>query len=123
MTISDYLEPKILDAVLNHTALDVTSVFVKLLTGDPGEAGTSNAATETTRKSASFAAASGGSCVTDADLTWSSVAGSETISHVSLWDASTAGNNLWNGPLGVAKAVVAGDTFQILSGQLTVSVD
>ena len=40
MTISDYLEPKILDAVFNNTSLAVAAVYVKLHLADPGEAGT-----------------------------------------------------------------------------------
>lgn len=127
MSVSDYAENKLLDAVLNATTtgggLPTADVWVKLHIGDPGEAGTSNAAGETTRKQASFAAASGGACATNADLTWTNVSTTETISHISLWDASTAGNHLWYGALSASKAVNAGDTFTISSGNLTVSLD
>lgn len=127
MSVSDYAENKLLDAVLNHTTtgggLPTADVYVKLHTGDPGEAGTSNAAGETTRKQASFAAASSGSCASDADLTWTNVSTSETYSHISLWDASSNGNCLWTGALTASKAVNSGDTFTIASGSLTVSLD
>lgn len=123
MSISNYAENAILDAVGNNTAFQVAQAYTKLHIGDPGEAGTSNAAGETTRKSTSFAAASGGSMASDADLTWTNVASSETISHISLWDNSTAGNCLWTGALTASKAVVAGDTFTIPSGSLTLAVD
>lgn len=123
MSYSNYLEDKINDAVCNNTALQVALPYIKLHTGDPGEAGTSNAATETTRKSVSFGASASGTCTSDADITWTNVAGTETYSYVSLWDASSAGNCLGSGALTSSKAVVAGDTFVIASGSLTFASD
>lgn len=123
MSISNYLENKILDAVGNNVALQVAQAYVKLHIGDPGEDGTNNAAAETTRKSISFAAASGGSMASDADAAWTNVAGTETYSHISLWDASSAGNCLWIGALTASKAVSAGDNFTLPSGQVTLTVD
>ena len=123
MSISNYLENAILDAVGNNTALQVAQAYVKLHTGDPGEAGTSNAAGETTRKSVSFAAASGGSMASDADAAWTNVSTAETLTHVSLWDNATAGNCLWTGALTASKTVAVGDNFTIPSGSLTLSVD
>lgn len=127
MTIANYAETKLLDAVFNHTTtgggLPTADVWVKLHTGDPGEDQTSNAATETTRKQVSMAAASSGSCSSDADISWTNVAASETYSHISIWDNSTGGNALWYGALSASKAVNAGDTFTIASGNLTATLD
>lgn len=47
---------------------DPVAFYVKLHTADPGSAGTTAAATETTRKAATFSAASGGAITTSADL-------------------------------------------------------
>lgn len=122
MSISNYAELKILEHTTGKTAWTMpTNVYVKLHTGDPGEAATSNEATETTRKQASWATASSGSIATSATLEWTNVAATETITHWSLWDASTAGNALWTGALSSSAAVTAGDTFQITS--LTLSLD
>ena len=122
MSISNYAELKILEHTTGETAWTIPSnVYVKLHTGDAGEEGTSNAATEDTRKVASWAAASSGSIATDATLEWTNVAATETYSHWSLWDAVTAGNCLWTGALSSSAAVTAGDTFQITS--LTLSLD
>lgn len=121
MSYSNYLEDKINDAVCNNTALQVAQSYVKLHTGDPGEDCTANAAGETTRKSASFGASSGGTATSDADLTWTNVSTSETITHVSMWDHVSAGNALGSGSLTVSKALTAGDTFTIPSGSLTFS--
>lgn len=111
----------ILDAICNNTSYAVTEVWIKLHTGDPGAAGTSNAATETTRKQASFAAASNGTITTDADLQWTNVAGSEDYSHFSAWTASTAGTFLFSGTI-TANAVTAADTFTIPTGDLDLSI-
>lgn len=120
MSISNYAELALLDT-LRGTSFSVAGAYVKLHTGDPGEAGTSNAAGETTRKSISFSAASSGSMSSSATVEWTNVASTETYTHWSLWDNSTAGNCLWTGALSSSAAVTAGDTFQITS--LTLSLD
>ena len=119
--ISSYLANAWLDAVGNNTSYAVGTVYVKLHVGDPGANGTSNAATETTRKAASFAAASSGSLASDADITWTNIAGSQDATHFTAWDNATTGNFLFSGTI-TANAYTAGDTFTIASGSLTVSL-
>jgi hypothetical protein len=122
MSISNYAELKILEHTTGKTAWTMpTTVYVKLHTADPGEDGTTAAATNATRTSAAWATAATGSIATSATITWTSVSTTETYSHWSLWDASTAGNCLWTGALSSSAAVTAGDTFQITS--LTLSLD
>jgi hypothetical protein len=121
------LSSAILNSWLNglgrNTAWTQPAAFwVKLHLGDPGSAGAANAAANTSRQQATFAAASAGSMTTSADLTWSAVSTSETYSHVSFWDASTAGTFLGSDDLAASRAVTAGDTFVISAGQLTVVV-
>lgn len=99
-----------------------TAFWVKLHTADPGASGTTAAAGNTSRQQATFSAASGGSMTTSADLTWTAVSTTETYSHVSFWDASSAGTFLGSDDLATARAVTAGDTFIIATGQLTVAV-
>lgn len=124
MSIANFLETTLLDLVFNGTSYaGQSTVYVKLHTGDPGEACTGNAAGETTRKAATFAAASAGAIANDADITWTNVSTSETISHISVWDAVSSGNALWYGALAASKPVTAGDTLVIASGALTVSLD
>ena len=122
MSISNYAELKILEHTTGKTAWTIpTNVYVKLHTADAGEAGTSSAATETTRKVSAWATASSGSIATSATLEWTNVAATETYSHWSLWDDVSAGNCLWTGALSSSAAVTAGDTFQITT--LTLSLD
>lgn len=122
MSISNYAELAILNAVGNATSFSVATPYIKLHVGDPGEDGTSNAAVETTRKAVSFAAAASGAMASDADVVWTNVAGTEDFTHFSLWDASSGGNCLWTGTI-TANAVVAGDSFTIAAGSLTLSLD
>ena len=111
-----------LDALGNASNYTAPSEFwVKLHTGDPGSAGTSNAAGETTRKQASFAAAASGAITTDAALTWTNVSTSEDYTHFSAWTASAAGSFLCSGTI-TANAVTAGDTFTIATGDLDMSL-
>ena len=119
--ISAYLANAWLDALGNATAFSVTTAYVKLHVGDPGAAGTSNAATETTRKSVSFAAASNGALASDADVSWTNIAGSQDATHFTAWDNETAGNFLFSGTI-TGNAYTAGDTYTISSGGLTVSL-
>lgn len=113
----------ILDAYCRSVAYsDPASFNVKLHTGDPGAAGTSNAAGETTRKAVTFSAASGGAITNSAAITWTSVAATETLSHLSFWSDISAGTFLGSDALNVARAVTAGDTFEIAIGDLDITL-
>lgn len=126
MSVSNYLETVLLDLVFNATAYaGQATVYAKLHVGDPGEAGTSNAAAETTRQAVTFGAASAGSIANDVAVNWTNYPnGTDAITHCSLWDASTAGNHLWNGPaVGGPFTPGAGNTLQIPIGSITVALD
>lgn len=110
------LANKWLDMLAGTAFTAPTNVYVKLHTGDPGAAGTSNASAETTRKQITWSAAASGSKSMNGTLSWTSwAAGTETISHISIWDNSTAGNVLWSGQLSSNKTVNNGDTLNITS--------
>lgn len=112
-----------LDALFRSvTYSEPAEVWFKLHTGDPGSAGTSNAAANTTRQQGSFAAASGGTITTNADLVWTSVPNAETYSHWSMWTASTGGTFLGSDDLASARTVAVGDTFTIASGDIDVAI-
>jgi hypothetical protein len=113
----------ILDALCRSQAWsEPAAFFVKLHTGDPGSAGTSNAATETDRVEATFSAASGGAITNSAEVAWTNVAASETYSHVSFWSASTSGTFLGSDALETSRAVTAGDNFTIAAGDLDLAL-
>jgi len=122
MSITNYAENSLLNT-LRNVSFAVAGTWIKLHTGDPGEDATLLPAANTVRQSVSFSAASGGSIVSSATVTWTSVSTTETYTHFSLWDTvgPTGGNPLWKGALSSSAAVTAGDTFQITS--LTLSLD
>lgn len=94
--------------------------YIKLHTGDPGAAGTSNAATNTTRQLATIGAASAGSASNTAALLWTAVPASETYSHWSMWTASSGGTFLWSGTI-TSGTVTAGQTFRFDVGELSLT--
>ena len=101
------------NSFLNYfRAVNITAIspFMKLHVGDPGAAGTANASAVTTRNAVTFAAASAGS------MALSSVGGysmttTETISHVSFWDASSAGTFVRSEALTTSVGVINGSTL------------
>lgn len=117
-SISDLL----LDALLNSVAYDgPAQLFIQLHIGDPGAAGTANVAVETDRDEVTFSASSGGAITNDNAPQWDVVAAAEDYTHISVWDASTAGNFLFSATL-TANAVGAGDTFIIAAGDLDITL-
>ena len=119
--LSAYLCNSFLDALGNATAYSVAVPYIKLHTGDPGAAGTANPATETTRKSISFGAASAGAITSDADISWTNISGSQDATHFTAWDSLTVGNFLFSGTI-TANPYTAGDTYTITSGNLSASL-
>jgi hypothetical protein len=119
--LSAYLANSFLNALGNATAYSVATPYIKLHVGDPGVNGTTNPAVETTRKSVSFAAAANGAIASDADISWTNIAGSEDSTHFTAWDNLTAGNFLFSGTI-TGNPYTAGDTYTIASGSLTASL-
>lgn len=108
--------------VNNWLDTDFDDQWVKLHTGDPGSAGASNAAAgDTSRKQAVTGAASAGSKSLSSNAgPWTNVTTTETISHISLWSASTAGTFKGSCALTASQAWVDTNTLTLTS--LTISI-
>jgi hypothetical protein len=132
---SDYLENKVLDHVLTATTFTAPAArYLALFTNtssnaaDNLEAGTltdeiSTSGTAYGRKIVTFAAASSGISATNATVTFdAATANWGTVTHVAVMDAATSGNVLFYGAVTTAKTIETGDTFQVSSGNLTVSL-
>jgi hypothetical protein len=146
---SDYLEDKLLNHTLRNTAFTQPSgLFIALFSGAPStilpllEAnsgfaeyeiqtyGTDSTASNYTRVAVTFAAASGGSASTSGNVTFptagsnytNSAESGSTVTCIAVMDASTSGNVLFKGQLDNAKEILDGDTFQISTGNLTISL-
>lgn len=115
---------KMLDAVTGRATYTANAAFyAKLHTGDPGAAGTSNAATETTRQAVTFgSAASSGAISNTAAIEWTNVSTTETVTHLSFWTASTAGTFLGSDDLSSSAALTAGDTLRVPVGDLDLTI-
>ena len=135
---SDYLENKLLDHTLRNTAFtSPTAVYVGLFlsTTDAAttvanlEAGTLTdevSGNGYARVQATFGAAhaTNGSITTSGNVTFAAANGGDfgTITHIAILDQFTGGNVLFYGALTTSKQIQDGDTFQITTGNLTVTL-
>jgi hypothetical protein len=130
VSATNYLENEVLDHVLGKGTRDFTSpanLFIGLFTAvSDGEAGT---VTEVSgngyaRTAVTFNTASGGSATNDGDITFPAASGGSfgTITHIGVYDASTAGTLIFYGSLSASKTVDDGDIFQISDTNLTISL-
>ena len=125
MSISNYLEDKLLNLVLTNTTFPpITAVFASLHTADPGETGTASPLASCARFAVTFSAAASATSVNSASASVVTSA-SGTISHVALWDSSATAtaNCLWSGALATTKNVNVGDTITLASAALSVSLN
>lgn len=111
--ISLYLADKWLNMLGAVAFTAPTNVYLKLHTGAPGSAGTTYASAVTTRNVLTV----GSATTNTVSMTVGnfSMTTSETISDVSFWDASTAGNFLWSAPLTTPVPVINGSTLSFSS--------
>lgn len=100
-------------AILNvyrATAYTAVTPFVQIHVGDPGAAGTANPSAVTTRNALTLNAPSANSSTLSALASYAMTA-SETITHVSIWSASTAGVFQESWALSSGVPVVNGSTL------------
>ena len=127
---SDYLENKLLDHTLATTAYTAPSTaYLGLFTGSASanlETGTlTNEVTggSYARETISFDAASGGTATNDATVTFTTATADwGTITHVAIMDAASSGNVLFYGAVTTSKEILNGDTFQVSSGNLSITL-
>ena len=127
---TNYLENEVLDHVLGKGTRDFTSptsLYVGLLTAvSDGEAAswTEVSGTNYARTSVAFGAASSGSATNSADVEFPAAGsgGWGTVTHIAIFDASSAGNALFYGALSASRAVDEADIFTIVAGNLSISL-
>jgi hypothetical protein len=116
------LTPWAANAILNGTAMPAT-LWVQLHTGNPGTNGTANVAADDRRRSFTRTTATGGTCSNAALIEWLSAPATEDLTHISIHDASTAGNAWWVGEINDAPvSAVAGQATEIALGDLTLTL-
>jgi hypothetical protein len=138
---SDYLENKVLDHVLRYGTAPFTApstLYLALFLNTSGnaaanlEAGTltdevaTSGTTAYARQTITFGAAATGQSASNATVTFPTATNVDwgSITHVAIMDGGTrgAGNVLFWGAVTTAKTIQVGDTFQVSSGNLTVSL-
>lgn len=128
MSFSNYLETEILDHVFGGNAYTAPStLYLALFTSNPDEGGTgtevSTSGTAYARQTVTFTV-SGNTATTDAAVEFPTATASfGTVSHIGVYDASTAGNLLGYAALTTAKAIDTGDVLRVPAGDLDITLD
>ena len=126
MSFSNYLETELLDHVFaNNAYTSPTAVYVSLHTANPDEdaSGAEVSGGGYVRQAGSFTV-SGNTATTDAAIEYpTATADYGTVTHVGIWDASSAGNMLAYAALTASKTISSGDVFRIPTGDLDITLD
>lgn len=128
--MTNFTEKRLLDHLLGKASYTMpTTVFLALLTSDPGETGST--AAEVSGIGYSRQAVTSAMAATNATTGVSNnsnvvtfgPAGADwgTITHVGYMDASTGGNMLLYGALGSSRTIQNGDSLQFAAGNLVVT--
>mgnify|MGYP000660049540 CR=1 FL=1 len=110
------------NSLLNSEALPAT-LWVQLHTDNPTDAGTANVATLSTRKAFALGTPGFGAASNDALIQWISAPADETLTHISVWSASTGGACWFVGAMTASADAVTGQNVEIQIGSLDVSLD
>lgn len=128
MSFSNYLETELLDHVFTNSAYTAPStLYLALFTSNPAEDGSG---TEVTTSGTAYArqtvtfSVSGNTATTDAAVEFpTATANYGTVSHVGIYDASSAGNLIAYAALTTSKAIETGDVFRVPAGDLDITLD
>ena len=126
MSFSNYLETEILDHVFGGNAYTAPgTLYLALFTSNPDEdgSGTEVSGGSYARQTATFTV-SGNTATTSAVIEFPTATGTwGTVSHIGIYDASTAGNLLAYAALTTSKSIASGDVFRIPTGDIDITLD
>lgn len=128
MSFSNYLETELLDHVFTNSAYTAPStLYLALHTASPAEDGSgaevSTSGTAYARQTVTFTV-SGNTATTSAAVEYpTATANFGTVTHVGVWDASTAGNLIAYAALTTSKTIETGDVFRVPTGDLDITLD
>jgi len=127
VAFSNFLEEALLNHVLRNTAYtSPTTVYLALFTSTTTDAG---GGTEVTggsyaRQVATFDPPVSSVVALASDVTFPiATADWGIITHFAIYDAVSAGNSLYHGPLAASRTINNGDTFRFLAGNINVAHD
>ena len=126
MSFSDYLETKVLDHVFGGTSYTApTTLYVALFTAAPSDSGggTEVSGGAYARQTIAFTT-SGDTTSNNAAIEFpTATANYGTVTHVGVYDASSAGNLMAWAALTSSKTIETGDVFRIPSGDLDITLN
>jgi len=128
MSFSNYLETELLDHVFTNSAYTAPStLYLALHTASPDEDGSgtevSTSGTAYARQTVAFSV-TGNTATTSAAVEYATAtANFGTVTHVGVWDASTAGNLMAYAALTTSKTIETGDVFRVPAGDLDITLD
>ena len=126
MSFSNFLETELLDHVFAGNAYSApAAVYVGLFTTNPDEdgSGTEVSGGSYARQAGSFTV-SGNTATTTAAIEFPTATATwGTITHIGIYDASSAGNLLAYAALTASKAIASGDVFRIPTGDIDITLD
>lgn len=128
-SLTDFGERRALDGALGGVTTAAT-MYAALFTAAPGEAGggTEVSGDGYVRQTMEFGAATtdGAGVTTAANsaevLFPAATADWGSITHVALFDAASAGNMIWHGPLATARTILTGDQFRFAAESVVASM-
>jgi hypothetical protein len=120
MPLSSAAIENLLKVYKNEAPTKKEKVWVKLHTGDPGAAGTENAAAETKRVAATLTGTT--TLKNSGALEWAGVSTSETYKWVSIWSAESGGTFEGRGQLEAEKAVSKEDNAKLPAEGFSISI-
>jgi predicted metal-binding membrane protein len=128
MSFSNYLETEILDHVFGGAAYTApATLYLSLHTANPDEDGSgaevSTSGTAYARQTVAFSVTGNTATTTSAVEYPVATANYGTVTHVAIYDASTAGNLIAYAALTSSKAIETGDVFRVPAGDLDITLD
>lgn len=123
--MSDYLENAFLDHFTGTTSTSApAAIYLGLSTAsmNDDDSGTELSGSGYARQAITFAAAASASISNNAAVEFPSATASwGTVSHWAIYDAASAGNQLFHGSFATAKSIATGDILKVAASQLTIT--
>lgn len=124
---TDYSEAEIMKYLFTTETMGTrpTTWFVALHTADPGEVGTTAEVSGSSyaRQSATFTRTNNQVANTAAITFPAATTTGYTVTHVSVWTASTSGTCLIKGPLASSKVIAVGESANFAASELLLNVN
>lgn len=125
-SLSDFSENLLLDWMMTAgAATRPTAWHLALFTAAPTDAGggTEVSTGGYARAAIAFGAASGGTTSNTGAITFTATGASwGSITHIGIFDASTAGNLLWHGAMTTARTIGDGDSLEFAIGAVDLTL-